>query len=239
MDMKYLSRIKLLQKKSIRVDKILVGLYGAKSQTVRTDPTSELILTVLSQNTNDVNRDRAYHTLREHFPNWADVAKAKPGALAKAIKVGGLAAIKSKRIIKILTQIESRSTDYSLSFLNDMPDKEIWDYLISFDGVGPKTASCVMLFALGRKVMPVDTHVHRVGKRLGIIPENYSAEKAHPWFLELELALDMYQFHLNLIQHGRAICRPRNPKCDACPLIRLCLYYQAMSDSSSRQAKGH
>lgn len=218
-----------LKKKTLSVDRLLAERYGTKKQTAKTDPTSELILTVLSQNTNDINRDRAYNTLRQQYPRWADVASAKPSDIAKAIKVGGLAAIKSTRIIKILKQIASRSNDYSLVFLNDLTDKEIWDYLISFDGVGPKTASCVLLFALGRKAMPVDTHVHRVGRRLGIIPENYSAEKAHPWFLELELPVAMYQFHLNLIQHGRIVCRPRNPKCQACPLTRLCLYYRAMS----------
>jgi endonuclease III len=232
MDMKYLPEQKSLQKKSAKIDKILAGLYGAKKQTSKSDPTAELILTVLSQNTNDINRDRAYHSLRQQFPSWDDIANAKPGAVAKAIKVGGLAAIKSKRIIKILTQIKSRSNDYSLSFLNKLSDKEIWEYLIAFDGVGPKTASCVLLFALGRKAMPVDTHVHRVGKRLGLIPDNFSAEKAHPWFLELELPIDMYQFHLNLIQHGRVICRPKNPKCDSCPLTRLCLYYRAMSSKN-------
>lgn len=232
MDVKYLSGVKTLQKKSTRIDRKLAGLYGEKTQTVKSEPTAELILTVLSQNTNDINRDRAYHSLRQQFPKWDDIANAKAGAVAKAIKVGGLAEIKSKRIIKILTQIKSRSNDYSLSFLNRLSDKEIWEYLIAFDGVGPKTASCVLLFALGRKAMPVDTHVHRVGQRLGLIPDTFSAEKAHPWFLELELPVDMYQFHLNLIQHGRVICRPRTPKCDSCPLTRLCLYYRAISSKN-------
>jgi endonuclease III len=232
MDSKYLPGIKSLQKKAEKIDKTLAGLYGIKTQDAKTDPTAELILTILSQNTNDVNRDRAYHSLRQQFPKWDDVANAKPGAVAKAIKVGGLADTKSKRIIKILSQIRSRSENYSLAFLIKLTDTEIWDYLTAFDGVGPKTASCVLLFALGRKAMPVDTHVHRVGQRLGLIPTEYSAEKAHPWFLELELPVDMYQFHLNLIQHGRAICRPRNPKCDSCPLTRLCLYYRAMSSKN-------
>jgi len=229
MDMKYLKEHNSLQKKSARIDKMLAELYGAKSQTVRTDPTSELILTILSQNTNDINRDKAYGSLRTQFPQWRDVAAANPAVIAKAIKVGGLAATKSKRIIKILSQIKSRSNNYSLSFLDELSDKEIWEYLIAFDGVGPKTASCVLLFALGRKAMPVDTHVHRVGIRLGIIPENYSAEKAHSWFLERELPVDMYQMHLNMIQHGRTLCRPNNPKCLTCSLTRFCLYYRRMS----------
>lgn len=232
MDVKYLSDAKALRTKSAKIDKLLAALYGEKIQTVKSDPTAELILTVLSQNTNDINRDRAYNNLREKFPTWDKIAKAKPSEVVKAIKVGGLAEIKSRRIIKILSQIKSRADDYSLSFLKKLSDKEIWEYLTAFDGVGPKTASCVLLFALGRKAMPVDTHVHRVGQRLGLIPENFSAEKAHPWFLELELPVDMYQFHLNLIQHGRVVCRPRNPKCDSCPLTKLCLYYRAMSSKN-------
>jgi len=215
----------ILQKNSLVIDTILAKTYGAKKQTKKTDPLSELILTVLSQNTNDRNRDRAYDALRKRFPTWSAVANAKPSQIAREIKVGGLAAIKSRRIKKILFQIAGHTPDYSLKFLAKMSDQEVWDYLISFDGVGPKTASCVLLFALGRHAMPVDTHVHRVGQRLGFIPENLSAEKAHPWFLELELPVDMYQFHLNLIQHGRSLCRPRNPKCEACPLTKFCLYY--------------
>jgi endonuclease III len=208
-------------------DKILAIAYGEKKQTRKTDPTSELILTILSQNTNDINRDRAFKTLKERFPTWADIASAKVADIAKTIHVGGLSGIKSKRIKKILSQIRERSADYKLSFLKKMSDKEVFDYLISFTGVGPKTASCVLLFSLGRQVMPVDTHVHRVGQRLGFIPPDFNAEKAHQWFLDLKLPVDMYQFHLNLIQHGRTLCRPRNPKCDICPIKRYCLYYNA------------
>jgi len=216
---------KAIIKKARKIDLILAETHGVKKQTSPNDPTEELILTVLSQNTNDINRDRAYSSLRKKFPRWDDVASARASSVASAIKAGGLANIKSRRIIEILKQIKAKSKGYSLDFLKDISDDEIRDYLTGFKGVGPKTVSCVMLFSLGRKTMPVDTHVHRVGKRLGLIPDKYSAEKAHAWFEELSLPLDVYQLHLNLISHGRTYCRPRNPKCEECPLRKICLYY--------------
>ena len=215
-----------------KIDTILAGTYGKKKQRRRTDPTSELILTILSQNTNDINRDKAYSALKKRFPAWGDLAQARQPDIARTIRVGGLANIKSARIKKILLQIEAKSSDFSLRYLDKMSDEEIWDHLMSFKGVGPKTASCVLLFALGRKAMPVDTHVHRVGLRLGMIPKGYNAEKAHRWFLDLDLPLEIYQFHLNLIAHGRILCRPSHPKCHECPLTRYCRYY-------SEHVRGH
>jgi endonuclease-3 len=220
-----LPRPKLLQR-ATAIDLLLVQRYGVKTQHRHTDPTSELILTILSQNTNDTNRDRAYENLKRQFPTWADVVAARPSKIAKAIEIGGLSAIKSKRIKTILIQIGKRSPDYTLSFLEKMNDQDIWDYLLSFVGVGPKTAACVLLFSLGRNTMPVDTHVYRVGQRLGLIPNDFSAEKAHRRFLDLNLPLNLYQLHLNMITHGRTLCRPTNPKCSDCPLKRYCLYYK-------------
>ena len=214
-------------KRTRTIDKILALKYGPKTLVTRSEPTSELIRTTLSQNTNDRNRDKAFDELRRRFPSWRDVAAASPNEIAKAIKIGGLSKIKSGRIRNILNQIGEESSDLTLSFLESMPDEEIWDYLISFKGVGPKTVSCVMLFALGRHAMPVDTHVHRVGRRLGLIPEKMNAEGAHRWFLQLNLPLNIYQLHINMIWHGRSLCRPRNPKCPPCPLKRHCLYFRA------------
>jgi endonuclease III len=207
------------------IDKILARTYGPKRLRHKTDPTDELILTILSQNTNDKNRDQAYKELRRRFPTWRDVAAARSSAIASAIRIGGLSTMKSGRIKKILNQVAERSADMTLSFLEKMPDQEVWDYLTSFTGVGPKTASCVLLFALGRHAMPVDTHVFRVGKRLGLIPESLNVDRAHRWFLESNLPLNIYQLHINMIWHGRALCRPRNPRCTACPLKKYCLYY--------------
>ena len=212
-------------KKAQTINRILTETYGHPAK-IKYPPTDELILTILSQNTNDINRDRAFESLKNRFPRWADVAVAKPSEIAKAIHVGGLSAIKSRRIKKILGQIREKSTDYSLSFLENMSDDEIREYLAGFSGVGPKTAACVMLFSLGRKAMPVDTHVFRVGTRLGLIPKGYTAEKAHFWFQELNLPLDILAFHLNLIKHGRNLCRPQTPKCELCSLRRQCGYYK-------------
>lgn len=217
---------KEIRKKAERIDGILARTYGRKKQIRLNDPTEELILTVLSQNTNDINRDRAYGSLRAKFPRWEDIARAGISSVARAIRAGGLANIKSRRIIRILKEIESKSNGYSLDFLKKMPDVEVRGYLSEFKGVGPKTVACVMLFSLGRNVMPVDTHVHRVGRRLGLIPDNYGAEKAHVWFAELSLPVSIYQLHLNMIAHGRNLCRPSNPKCEPCPLKRECLYYR-------------
>lgn len=215
-----------LANKAGKIDAILSRVYGVKKQNGFADPTEELILTVLSQNTNDTNRDRAYKSLRRRFPHWDDIANARPSEIAAAIRVGGLANIKSKRIIRILRQIKARSAGYSLSFLKKMADDEVWSYLSEFDGVGPKTVSCVMLFSLGRGTMPVDTHVHRVGRRLGLIPDHFTAEQAHEWFADLSLPVDIYQLHLNMISHGRTLCRPARPKCGECNLKRYCSYYR-------------
>jgi len=218
-------------KRAQAIDGILAETYGYKSLKRKSDPTSELILTILSQNTNDKNRDKAYAELKRRFPTWRDIASAKPSDIAKAIKIGGLSKVKSVRIKNTLNQIAERSSDMTLSFLETMSEKEIWDYLISFKGVGPKTASCVLLFSLGRHVMPVDTHVHRVGRRLALIPDKMTAEQSHIWFLELDMPVNVYQLHLNMISHGRTLCRPQRPKCPQCALKKRCTYYRNDKDA--------
>jgi endonuclease-3 len=225
----------IIIKRARIIDKILAETYGAKAPEKRTDPTSELVLTILSQNTNDKNRDQAFDELRRRFPTWGDVAAARPAQIAQAIRAGGLSRLKSGRIKTILRQIAERSPDYTLSFLAEMSDGAIWEYLTSFTGVGPKTAACVLLFALGRHAMPVDTHVHRVGKRLGLIPDSFSAERAHELFLELNLPLNIYQLHINMIWHGRALCRPTRPRCPTCTLKRYCYYYSEHKAAGKRR----
>jgi len=207
------------------IDRKLAKMYGEKKQIKFRDPTEELILTILSQNTNDLNRDRAYVSLTSRFSGWEDIANARSSSIASAIKVGGLANIKAKRIKKILRQIGEKSKDYSISFIKKMDDNAAWEYLMSFEGVGPKTAACVMMFSLGKNFMPVDTHVHRVSKRLGLIPEDMNAENAHDWYREMKPRVSMYRFHLNLIQHGRALCRPAKPGCAECGLKKQCVYF--------------
>ena len=219
-----------------QIDELLEEYYGRRSQARLKDPLTELVLTVLSQNTNDRNRDRAFEELKKAFPTWQDTAQASPAKLASAIRVGGLAKIKANRILTMLKGIKKAHGEYDLGFLERWPDEKVRDYLVAIDGVGPKTAACVLAFALGRDVMPVDTHVHRVATRLGILPVGHTAEAAHDYFLEFRGGLSLYQLHLNLIEHGRKICRARNPLCGVCRLKRHCHYYRRLKNSGARAA---
>jgi endonuclease-3 len=187
-------------------------------------PLDELILTVLSQRTSDTNSERAFASLRERFPSWRDVAEAPVAAVADAIRCGGLAALKAPRIQRILRDIASTTGGYSLDWLLSIPQSEARQWLLTLPGVGPKTAACVLLFSLGQPAMPVDTHVHRVSRRLGLIDETLSAERAHD-ALEALIGPDrdaMYALHLNLIRHGRTLCRARAPVCHRCFLTDIC-----------------
>lgn len=161
------------------------------------------------------------HRLLESFPSWEDVISAPTSAVEDAIRPGGLAPTKAPRLQALLTEIRDR-TDFDLSALEKMPLAEAKSWLSSLPGVGPKTAACVLLFALGRPALPVDTHVARVSRRLGLIPDDTSVELSHDL---LENSLDpkqVYPFHINLIQHGRRCCHARSPKCQMCPLVGRC-----------------
>lgn len=214
-----------LIKKVVRIDEILTQDYGLKSVSNGKDPLTELVFTVLSQNTNDLNRDRAFESMRQMFPTWEDLVNTTPAKLASAIKVGGLAKIKAARILKMLKYVNKTYNKLNLDFLKEWSDNRVRDFLLNIDGVGPKTAACVLVFSLGRDVMPVDTHVRRVSSRLGILPLKISDSAAHDYFLEFKNKVSLYQLHLNLIQHGRKICRARKPLCKKCSLGRSCAYY--------------
>jgi endonuclease-3 len=186
------------------------------------DPLDELVLTVLSQNTSDVNRDRAFAGLKERFPTWNDVWASRPGALADAIRPGGIANVKGQRIKAILDEIRRREGKLSLKGLEKMSDAEVSEYLATLPGVGPKTIACVLVFSLGRPAFPIDTHVHRIAGRLGWIDRKLSADKAHDT-LGPRVPPDIrYDLHVALIEHGRTICVARNPRCTACVLLDLC-----------------
>jgi len=217
-------------KKVVQIKETLAKRYGVKSFDNRKDPLSELIFTVLSQNTTDINRDRAYESLKRSYPTWEDVAKTSSAKLASTIKVGGLAKIKAVRILKMLRDIKNTHGHLNLGFLNDWTDNRIRDYLMKINGVGPKTAACVLAFSLSRNVMPVDTHVRRVSTRLGILPAKTSDRTAHEYFGKFMEFICLYQFHLNLIEHGRKVCRARKPLCDKCFLKRSCNYYSEKND---------
>ena len=194
--------------------------YGTPVLQPHRRPVDELVLTVLSQNTNDRNRDVAYTRLRERFASWADVRDAPPVAVEDAIRPGGLAPTKALRIQEILRTLG----DDDLSWLEDAPVEEGREFLCALPGVGRKTAACVLLFAYGRPDVPVDTHVYRVGSRLGLFRPGASFEEAHDELLRLCAAEDCYELHVLLIRHGRRTCTARAPRCPECPLRRMCPY---------------
>ena len=200
----------------------LVKHFGALEAPRRTDPLDELISTVLSQHTSDVNAERAFENLRARYPTWDEVVRARPSALAEVIRSGGLANTKAPRIQAILREIRNREGRYDLSFLRRRSDAEANEYLLSLSGVGPKTAAVVLALSLGRATIPVDTHVHRVTKRLGLVPSRSSAEKAHVILEELVPEPIRVELHIGLIRLGREICKAGQPRCADCPLMHLC-----------------
>jgi endonuclease-3 len=189
-------------------------------------PIAELVRTVLSQNTNDRNRDVAFGRLRERFPTWEEVRDAPLGEVADAIRPGGLADTKAPRIQDILRSLTASDHGLDLDWLADAPRDEALEFLTELPGVGRKTAACVLIFALGRPEIPVDVHVYRVGGRLGLFPAKASFEAAHDEMLAIVDPKDAYELHINLIEHGRAICRP-TPRCPECALRRMCPYWRA------------
>lgn len=196
--------------------------YGPLEPPRRLDPLEELILTILSQNTSDVNRDRAWTRLRARFATWEALARARPSQVAAAIRPGGLANVKAPRILAVLREIQAREGGFDLRWMDDAPDRELTDYLTSLPGVGPKTAACVLAFSLDRPVLPVDTHVHRVAERLGMLPPGTTAARAHAVLADLVPTRLRVSMHVGLIRHGRTLCRAGRPLCEVCPLQSLC-----------------
>jgi endonuclease-3 len=197
--------------------------YGRPVARAHGAPIDELILTVLSQNTNDRNRDVAYDRLHERFGSWAQVRDAPVADVEEAIRPGGLAPTKAVRIREILRAIGGDS----LAWLEDAPLEDARDYLTTLPGVGRKTAACVLLFSYGRPDVPVDTHVYRVGTRLGLWRSNAPLDEAHDEMLRLARGSDPYEAHVALIRHGRRTCTARSPRCRECPLLSLCPYGRA------------
>jgi endonuclease-3 len=203
----------------------LEEVYGPRTLRPGRDPLDELVLTILSQNTSDRNSGRAYHALRARFPTWEQLLDAPIADIYDAIRPAGLGNIKAPRIQQTLREIVARRGKLSLDFLDDLPLDEAKRWLTSLDGIGPKTAACVLLFALGKPALPVDTHVYRVARRLGLIGPRVGAEQAHDL---LEAALppeQIYAFHINMIQHGRRVCHAQRPACATCPLAAYCDFY--------------
>ncbi len=214
------------QSKYVPVAALLGDLYGVPQWRKNSPPMDELISCILSQNTSDTNRDRGFDALKNRYPTWQAVVDAPTDELIDTIRMAGLANTKGPRIQQVLRLIQAEQGDYTIDFLNDLPLDEARDWLTALPGVGPKTAAIVLCFAFNRPAFPVDTHVHRVSKRIGFLPEKISADKAHPVMEALVPPDDHYAFHINLIQHGRKVCQARNARCEQCPLTPHCDYYQ-------------
>jgi endonuclease III len=197
-------------------------LYGKPEWRPHGDATAELVLTLLSQNTSDVNSGRAFSRLLQRLPDWQSVLDAPLAEVEDAIRPGGLAPTKAPRLHAMLAEIKSRTGGFDLSFLKKMPDDEARDWLRSLPAVGPKTAACVLLFGLGKPGLPVDTHVFRVAGRLGLVPEKLNPEKAQTVLEDLVPPAQHFGFHILLIRHGRHTCTARAPACRRCPLLPNC-----------------
>jgi endonuclease III len=215
-----------LRRKVMIVHRRLLKTYGEPEPPARRgDALGELIACILSQHTSDLNSGRAFEALRARFPTWELVRDAPAGAVVAAIRSSGLANQKGPRIQAVLRAISQTRNALEINFLADRPVPEAKAWLQSLHGVGPKTAAITLLFGLGRPAFPVDTHVHRVAGRLGLIPRSMSADKAHDALEAIVPPRLYFPFHMNLIQHGRKVCRARLPMCAQCPLIGVCDYY--------------
>jgi endonuclease III len=205
--------------------KILISVYGIPVWRDPLPAIDELVSTILSQNTNDVNRDRAFDNLRANFPTWKSVMLAEPDEIISAIRVAGLANQKGPRIQSVLNQIHMERGELSLDFLRVMEKEKARKWLMKQKGVGPKTAAIVLQFSLGIPAFPVDTHVYRVTGRVGIRPQQLNVERTHVWMERLFKPQQFGPGHLNIIHLGREICHARKPECTICPLIHLCDYF--------------
>ncbi|GCE13118.1 endonuclease III domain-containing protein [Tengunoibacter tsumagoiensis] len=215
------------------VYELLIETYGEPHNQPDMDPLGGLIGTILSQHTSDINSGRAYQKLIKTFPDWERVRDAPTGEIAEAIRSGGLANIKARRIQEVLHEMSAQQekdqhpgplTRYLLEKLQTLQPEQAWQYLRTYPGVGPKTAACVLMFNLDQPVIPVDTHVHRTSKRLGLIGEKVSADQAHVIFAKIVPPEWVYPLHVNLIHHGRQICHAQRPDCGRCPLYGECVY---------------
>lgn len=211
-------------RRALQIHQRLLDVYGQPVWRNPLPPVDELVSTILSQNTNDVNRDRAFDALCRFFPSWEQVRDAPQEAVIQAIRPAGLANQKGPRIQEVLRAITAERGSLDLAFLQKLPLEEARAWLTKFKGVGPKTAAIVLLFSLGRPAFPVDTHIYRVTGRLGLRPEKMTVEEAHPHLEALFLPETYYAGHLNIIRLGREVCQARKPNCPVCPLQSLCDY---------------
>lgn len=206
------------------VSERLAGYFGKPGWHIQMPALDELICTILSQNTNDINRDKAFQALKSRYSGWESVLQAEPAQLQQVIAVAGLANQKGPAIQNALQAIFDERGEFDLEWLAEKTPAEARDWLLKLKGVGPKTASIVMVFSLGMPAFPVDTHVYRVSGRIGLRPQTFNVEKTHAYFLEIGDPTEFGPLHLNLIDLGRQICHARKPDCPHCPVIDLCQY---------------
>jgi endonuclease-3 len=206
----------------------LRSVYGIPRRERGLDPLDVLIQTILSQSTTNANSNRAFEQLKERFPTWEQARRARVASIETAIRSGGLARQKSIRIRKLLNEIHDRRGSLDLEFLSRAPLEEARQFLGGFKGVGPKTVACTLLFASNRPVFPIDVHIFRIARRLGLLPQRCSDEEAHRLMERIIPRARYFEAHINLIRHGRRICRPQNPRCDQCCLIDYCRYYEGL-----------
>lgn len=237
-----LPSVRTLQSKAAKIADSLEEYLGRPVLSGRrAKPLDTLIATLLSQNTNDRNSHRAWLNLRKRYPSWQKIANAPTRDIAKTIEVGGLKNQKARRIKKILEVARRDAGEFDLGFLKSRTNEEVIDYLISMKGVGTKTAACVLVFSLGRDVFPVDTHIHRLCNRLGLV-KSKTADQTYEKMQGLAPPRRAYSFHVNLIRFGRKVCRSQNPLCGGCPLYDVCVFpgkeqYASSTTSRSKRIK--
>jgi endonuclease-3 len=219
-----------IRQKYHRIARILTDEYGYPEWRAHLPPVDELVSTILSQNTNDTNRDIAFARLVARFDTWEAVRDARPEDVIEAIRPAGLANQKGPRIQAALRYLTESQGEITLDHLLEMPVEQAKAWLTGIDGIGPKTAAIILLFAMNRPAFPVDTHVHRVSRRLGLISPSTSREKAHVDLEQIAPPQDYYAFHLQMIQHGRQVCQARRPKCAMCVLKTDCDYFRGQSE---------
>jgi endonuclease-3 len=201
--------------------------YGVPENERVSDPLDMLVQIILSQATSDTNSHRTFAALKKRFPTWERALRARTETIADTIRSGGLANQKASVIKSLLQQIREEHGTLELGFLHEMNAREAREYLKQFRGIGPKTIACTLLFACRKDVFPLDTHIFRILRRVGLIPQKCTDARAHEIMDRLVPAGKFYSFHVNLIRHGRALCRPREPLCERCPIVEYCDYGQA------------
>ncbi|HSF81186.1 MAG TPA: endonuclease III [Anaerolineales bacterium] len=222
--------------RALAVHDKLIEHYGFPEWRNPLPPLDELVSTILSQNTNDTNRDRAFESLRKRFPTWEQVRDAPEAAVIESIRPAGLANQKGPRIQAVLREITTQRGELCLDFLKDYTAETAKAWLLQFKGVGPKTAAIVLQFSLGHPAFPVDTHIYRLSGRIGLRPANMNAEQAHQHLAGLLPPEAYYAAHLNLIRLGREICQARKPNCPDCPVNSLCDYYSTLQETPGASA---